>query len=547
MIFRSDHPTNRLGDRDVAGAIKREIMELRKYQREAVGAVFGQWALAVRSTLLVMATGTGKTIVFATIIEQIVRQGGRVLVLAHRGELLDQAADKIHKVTGLRCAVEKADETAVGCWENVVLGSVQTMMRDHRRVGHTYTHIIIDEAHHAPSVSYREILDDFPACKVLGVTATTDRGDKRDLGEVFETIAYEYTIQQGVEDGYLCPIVAKTVPLDIDLNGVKTQAGDLQAQGVGTALDPYLGQIADALVTECANRKTIVFLPLIATSRKFLLMLRERGVNCNEVNGGSHDRGEVLAWFSQARKGAVLLNAMLLTEGYDQPDVDCICVLRATKNRMLYTQMIGRGTRIADGKENLLILDFLWHVDRLNLCRPGSLYCEDPEISKRVAEILAENAVAGEVDVLAESDDAESTAQQEREEMLAKQLAKQRAKRGRLVDPLQYSRSTRMPTHEDTENLRRLGPPTEVQKNELEKFGINPDVDSFGVADDLLKTLRDRRKAGATSPKQIRILERYGFRDVGTWTAAQANKMITRIAANRWMLPRGVDARNYRP
>ena len=184
-------------------------MELRPYQREAKEAVFENWGNGTKKTLLVLPTGCGKTIVFAKITEECVRQGDRVLILAHRGELLDQAADKIAKATGLGCATEKADQTCIGSWFRIVVGSVQSMMREKRLERFPedfFGTIIIDEAHHCVSDSYQRVLNHFPCAKILGVTATPDRGDMKNLGNVFESLAYEYTLPRAIKEGYLSPI-----------------------------------------------------------------------------------------------------------------------------------------------------------------------------------------------------------------------------------------------------------------------------------------------------------------------------------------------------
>ena len=194
-------------------------MELRPYQEEAKQAVFRQWEAGTLHTLLVLPTGCGKTIVFAKVIEECVRQGDRVLILAHRGELLEQAADKLHKATGLRCATEKADQTCLGSWYRVVVGSVQSFMRQSRlkRFSEDYFDtVIIDEAHHCLSDGYQRVLEHFPNARVLGVTATPDRGDMRNLGEYFESLAYEYTLPKAIREGYLSPIKALTIPLKLD-------------------------------------------------------------------------------------------------------------------------------------------------------------------------------------------------------------------------------------------------------------------------------------------------------------------------------------------
>ncbi len=314
-------------------------LELRPYQIEAVEAVEGRWGAGDRATLLVMATGCGKTVVMARVAADAVRSGGRVLVLAHRGELLEQAADKIGRATGLRCSVEKAGDTSVGTMERVTVGSVQTLMRERRlrALGpDRFSHILVDEAHHAVSDSYRAVLDYFGGARVLGVTATADRADRRNLGEVFDSLAYEYDMPHAIRDGYLCPIRAQTIPLKLDITGVSVRSGDYAADELGTALDPYLPAIADAMVEAgCARRRTVAFLPLIATSRKFCRILRERGLRAAEVNGQSEDRAEVLAAFARGEYD-VLCNSLLLTEGWDCPGVDCIVNLRPTRSRGLY-------------------------------------------------------------------------------------------------------------------------------------------------------------------------------------------------------------------
>lgn len=273
------------------------------------------------STLLSIPTGCGKTVIFAKIAEDRVRQGDRVLILAHRGELLDQAADKLHTATGLSCATEKAEQSCLGSWLRVAVGSVQTLMRPKRLAAFPRDYfgtIIIDEAHHAVSDSYGRILNHFDSAKVLGVTATPDRGDMRNLGSVFQSLAYEYSLTKAIREGYLVPIKALTVPLKMDLSGVGVQSGDFKPGDLDSALDPYLYQIADEMAKTCADRKTVVFLPLVKTSQKFRDILCSRGFRAAEVNGESPDRAEILAAFDRGEYN-VLCNSMLLTEGWDCP------------------------------------------------------------------------------------------------------------------------------------------------------------------------------------------------------------------------------------
>ena len=256
-------------------------MELRSYQQESLNAVFEQWAEGYSKTLLVLPTGCGKTIVFSKITEKCVRMGKRVLILAHRGELLEQAADKLYKATGLKSSVEKAESSCLDSFYRVTVGSVQTLMREKRLAmfdNDYFDVIIVDEAHHCISESYRKILDYFADAKVLGVTATPDRGDMKNLGQVFDSLAYEYSLSKAIKEGYLSPIKAVTIPLQLDLTGVSTQAGDFKASDIDTALDPYLYQIAVEMKKYCKNRKTVVFLPLVKTSQKFKNILCENGL-----------------------------------------------------------------------------------------------------------------------------------------------------------------------------------------------------------------------------------------------------------------------------
>lgn len=525
-------------------------MELRPYQEEAKNAIFEQWKNGTRRTLLVLPTGCGKTIVFAKVTEDCVRHGNRVLVLAHRGELLDQAADKIRKTTGLGCAVEKAEESCQGSWFRIVVGSVQTLMREKRlnQFPEDYFNtIIVDEAHHCISDSYQRVLQHFPEANVLGVTATPDRGDMRNLGQYFESLAYEYTLPKAIKEGYLSPIKALTIPLKIDMSGVSVQAGDFKIGEIGTALDPYLEGIAAEMEKYCQDKKTVVFLPLVKTSQKFRDILNEHGFKAAEVNGDSQDRAEILRDF-ESGKYNVLCNSMLLTEGWDCPSVDCIVVLRPTKVRSLYCQMVGRGTRLSPGKDHLLLLDFLWNTERHELCHPASLICESEEVAQKMTENLEDSA-----GIAIDIEEAEKTASEDviaqREEALAQRLEEMKRRKKKLVDPLQFEMSIHA---EDLSGYVpafgwEMAPPSDKQKQTLEKLGILPDqIDNAGKASKLLERLDKRRKEGLTTPKQIRFLEGRGFQHVGTWQFEAARRLIDRIAANGWRVPSDIVPQEYK-
>jgi len=526
-------------------------MKLRDYQEEARTAIANEWEKGVKKTLLVLPTGCGKTIVFSKVVEDRVKLGERVLILAHRSELLDQASDKLAKATGIFTATEKAEQSCLNSWFRVVVGSVQTLQRPKRLAQFDkdyFDTIVVDEAHHCISDSYQRVLEHFSNANVLGVTATPDRGDMRNLGSYFESLAYEYTLPKAIKNGYLSPIKALTIPLELDLSAVSMQSGDFKASEVGTALDPYLEQIADEMLKYCINKKTVVFLPLVKTSQKFRDILNEKGFKAAEVNGDSKDRAEVLEDFSKGKYN-VLCNSMLLTEGWDEPSVDCIVVLRPTKVRSLYSQMVGRGTRLYPGKEDLLLLDFLWHTERHELCHPASLICENEEVAKKMTENM-EIAAGTAIDIEEAEEKAASDVVAQREEALAKQLEEMRRRKRKLVDPLQFEMSIQA---EDLSTYIpsfgwEMAPPSNKQIKALEKCGIFPDsIDNAGKASMILDRLSKRRDEGLTTPKQIRFLEGKGFKHVGMWQFQSAKHMIDRIAANGWRVPNSINPAEYRP
>ncbi|MYY64053.1 DEAD/DEAH box helicase [Lactobacillus salivarius] len=525
-------------------------MELRPYQETARQKVQEEWKNGKKRTLLVLPTGTGKTIVFSKIIEDRVKKGERVLVIAHRGELLEQASDKLYKSTGLKTATEKAEQTSLGSFYRVVVGSVQTMQREKRLnqfPPEYFDTIVIDEAHHAISDGYQRVLHHFEDANVLGVTATPDRGDMRNLGSYFESLAYEYGLAEAIKSGYLSPIKALTIPLKLDLSNVKQQAGDFSTKDLGTALDPYLEQIAEEMKKQCFNRKTVVFLPLVKTSQKFRDILNKHGFKAAEVNGESADREQVLKDYEEGKYN-VLCNSMLLTEGWDCPSVDCVIVLRPTKVRALYSQMVGRGTRLAPGKKELLLLDFLWHTERHELCHPANLIATDEAVAKKMTENIEE--LGAPIDLEQAEQQAKEDVALEREESLAKQLSEMKRRKRKLVDPLQFEMSIQ--AADLTDYVPSFGwqmsPPTDKQIKDLEKWGIFPDeIENAGKAAMLINRLVKRRDAGLSTPKQIRFLENRGFQHVGTWQFEAATKLINRIAANGWRIPHGIKPAEYKP
>lgn len=488
--------------------------------------------------------------VAADVTQHQVKEGDHVLFMAHRGELLTQAADKIKAFSGLDSALEKAESTSLNSMFPVTVGSVQTLCRRNRLdlfPKDYFQTIIVDEAHHIMSDSYMTVLEHFPDARVLGISATPDRADRRSLSAYFDSLAYEYTLTQAIRDGYLCPIKAQMIPLKLDITNVGISNGDYNAGEIGEALEPYLQLIAREIAQNYSHRKIVVFLPLIHTAQLFCKLLQEMGVPAVEVNGNSSDRAEILQEF-ESGKYSVICNSMLLTEGWDCPSVDCVVMLRPTKIRSLYQQCIGRGTRLYPGKTELLILDFLWLTERHDLCRPSSLIAKDVEIARRIDRQIIDSS--SEVDIIEAEETAERSVIDDRERAVAEELKRLQARPKKLVDPLQYALSI---AAEDLVNYEpsfgwEMGPPTQNQLQFLEKRGISAGyVESIGKASMLINRIIKRQNEGLSTPKQIRCLEKYGFRHVGTWTFDQASKMITRLAANGWRAPFGINISTYKP
>lgn len=433
--------------------------------------------------------------------------------------MLSQARDKYDGETGY----VKANISEI---KQVTVGSIQTLTR-RTWDSNDFDTIIVDEAHHTLSDSYMNFLNQFPSAKVLGVTATSDRSDRKSLSRFYDSLAYEYSLKQAVKDGYLCNITARTVPIDIDLSNVKVSVGDFEVNSIAETLEPYLPEIAKAIAEYAADRKTVVFLPLVSIAQEFRDILQSVGLDAREVNGASTDRKETLEWFDKAGPGSVLCNAMLLTEGWDCPSVDCVVVLRPTKIRSLYTQMIGRGTRLSPGKKDLLILDFLWLCQKHNLCKPAHLVTDQEEDQKTVSK----RSESEEIDLFGALTDAE----EQRKNRLAEELRKQRKKKSKLIQPLELFDlldDIGLADYEPSFKWEEADA-TQKQIEALERFGIDAEGITKGYACKIMDTVIGRSDKGLATMKQVRALKRAGY-DAAQWSFEEASKKISRLAAVGW-------------
>ena len=335
----------------------------RPYQQEAVAALLAAATRGVQRPLLVLPTGTGKTIVFALLVQQ---RHGRALILAHRDELIHQAVDKLQLVApDLAVGVVQGEQDAHDA--PTVVASVQTLCRRERlaRLVPDFQTIVIDEAHHAPAPSYQRIL---AHCRVgqadgplvVGVTATPERGDHQSLRPVFDQIVYQKSLVEMMQAGYLADLRAIQVLLQADFDALHTRRGDF----VAAELDAMLfaanapAQVLAAFQAHAATRKALLFTPTVATAYAMAETFAAAGIAAEALDGTTPLEAR-RALLQRFHSGAiqVVANCAVLTEGFDEPAIDCIIVARPTQSGLLYQQMLGRGTRPYPGKSDCLILD----------------------------------------------------------------------------------------------------------------------------------------------------------------------------------------------
>jgi ATP-dependent helicase IRC3 len=356
----------------------------RPYQHEAVAALLAAAARGVQRPLLVLPTGTGKTIIFALLVQ---RRGGRALILAHRDELIQQAVDKLHLVNptmSLGVVQAERDELTAP----TVVASVQTLSRRPRlaRLVPDFHTIVIDEAHHAPAPSYRRILEYCHAWRadgplVVGVTATPARGDRQSLRQVFEGIVYQKTLVEMMQAGYLVDLRAMQVLLQADFDALRTQHGDFIEAELETLLlaANAPAQVLTAFQAHAAERKALLFTPTVATAHAMAETFCMAGIAAEALDATT-PLATRRAILQRLHSGAtrVVANCAVLTEGFDEPSIDCIIVARPTQSLPLYQQMLGRGTRIYPGKTDCLILDVVGVSTHHTLHTAATLFGCDP-------------------------------------------------------------------------------------------------------------------------------------------------------------------------
>jgi superfamily II DNA or RNA helicase len=535
---------NRSGTAKGLGSESGTGPKLRPYQDQSLEAIDREHETK-RSTLLVLPTGCGKTVVFAELVRRrllrLVRR--RFLILAHRGELLDQAAKKLLDL-GIYSALDQADSRA-SLQADVVVGSVATLRgpRLERYPVDHFTDIVVDEAHHAAAKSYRDVLARFPNAKVLGVTATPDRGDRKALGKIFESVAFTYEMRKAIAEGFLAPLVAKRILVEeMDLNAVSTHHGDFDQSELSQLLnsEENLLGVVKPLLEQAGERKTLIFGVDVAHARALAEVINSFKPGKAIALDGTAKPEERKAVLNLYRRGCFqfLVNCALFTEGFDEPDVACVALARPTQSRALYTQMLGRGTRlvgatlpesIANGKPNCLVLDFVGNSAKHRLIGPADALAGrelDDEERKAVEKKLAEDGQAELDGVLSHVENEIAVAKERRRAKL--NSAALVLYRQREIDL--FLGDTIVAFDQNSPAAQRPATPQQLADLAAAKLGDPPPGLCEAEAAAMLQAVRDRKKAGLCSIPQARLLERLGCDSRGV-AFARASDLIGKFFA----------------
>ncbi|MDE5757210.1 MAG: hypothetical protein K2H85_01220, partial [Allobaculum sp.] len=377
--------------------------------------------------------------------------------------------------------------------------------------------------HHSESKQYKKVLSHFSTAKVLGVTATPDRADKKSLG-LFESVAFQYSIEEAQRDGYLAPIKLERAGIEIDISKVKRNKGDFLEKDLGSAIDPYLKKIAAQVRPMTYGRKIVCFVPLISTARLAAKRFKHYGFKSISISGeeSKEERERILKAFEDGEYD-IIFNAMILTEGYDCPQVDCVIVLRPTTSRALYVQMVGRGLRLAEGKKDCLLIDFLFQHEGFDLAGPKDI------LGSQSQEKTSSHKTSSQ-------GHRQSMQAETPEERLVRKLAEAAKKlKKELVKVLTIYPTLEAETQKENLELGlKDGPMTEQQEDKLIQSGLDPTGLTYGMAANALKRFKEE---GRPSHKQMWRLRQLGFSEekISHMTFLEAQKELSKLKAmGRW-------------
>lgn len=505
-----------------APALGNSTVQLHPFQADAVEAVEGEFQRGVQSTLVVMPTGTGKTITFGMIARRAISVDERVLVLAHRDELIDQTAESL-SLLGIDAMIEKSGRYARSLYDpHCVIASVQTMQRKRLESWSPdyFQLLITDECHHSTADTYQAIYNHFSQARHLGVTATADRADDETLTTVFDSVAYEYSLWDAMTaeppGPYLCRLQADQCEVQIDLRGIGTTGGDFNRGELEERIRPLVGVLANAIRQEIDDRTTLVFTPDVGSAQAMASALQSLGFRADWVSGDDPERRRKIQDLKDG-KLQVLCNCALLTEGFNCPPISAIVLCRPTKSRPLYAQMVGRGTRLSPGKTNCLIVDFACLTSKHDLVTPLELFLgrdADPELFNVANQSLKSNPKQDLLEAIENAREAQKRAREEKAERqrIALKVQEQSIQYKRTVfDPLTVHRTLGMiwsqPSHD-----AKARKATDRQVQALGRFGVeNANTLTIQAASNLLEHLINRAQKERATHKQVLRLIKLGI------------------------------------
>lgn len=521
------------------------MFRLRDYQREACKAVFDSLNEHA-STLVVMATGLGKTVLFSEVALRWPKELGRVLVIAHREELIFQAAEKIGHHTDETVSIEMGEhreQAGMMGKSKVLVASVQTLARPKRIAKFDpkeFGLIVIDEAHHAPASTYRQVIDHFaqnPKFRVLGVTATPKRKDNAAMGAIFQSVAYDMGIRRGIDAGWLVNIQQRYIVVEgLDFSHCKRTAGDLNEKDLSQAMmgddqeraERMLHAVVAPTVKEAQGRPTLVFGVTVEHAQRLTeIFNRYPGVTAECVTGNtpSEIRKEVIGRY-KAGTTQVLVGVGVFTEGFDAVETAVVAIARPTSSEALYVQMIGRGTRPLAKTVDLYATPELRKEAVANSRKPHVTVLDFVGNSGKHKLISVVDVLAGEMDadvllavrerLTKETGNVDAVVSEEKEKKRQEALKR---KADREAQRKAYEEQRRK---EREEWQKRAGLRAEVQYRAV-------DVCPF-AGGDVAERAQAPVRGGATD-KQVGYLQRLGvsYSDAMQMTKAQAANAITKI------------------
>lgn len=499
------------------------VVKARPYQAEAIDSAFREFEGGKESTLCVMATGTGKTIVAGGFAHRAKhKHHRRVMFLAHYDMLLYQAQNAFHRY-GLSTSVEMADQDAqdyYGDKSDVVLGSIATLRGPRLKSWNPreFGALITDECHHGRADSYVNIFKHFKGYWHLGLTATPDRGDGKNLGAIYESIAFDYNMRRAVRDGYLVPVFEVKCYCDVDLKNVKTTGGDFNPGDLEERISPHVEQLCDIAITEMGSRKTVVFTPDVGSAQLASDCFNHKGRKSAWIAGAprmsKEEQKEILSQYANGELDVICCNKKL-TEGWDDPPTSCVVIMNPTQKRSLFAQMVGRGTRLDHGKEDCLIVNFAWQTTNgMELCTVIDLF-DDTDTDDEIVKLAKKLANKPENNGRAASelfDEAEEEFRRKASQLHIKMSGKPTTYSRLVCNPLGVSGVLGVKLKEDW-HFSGNGPQiSEKQAEFLKRLGVeSPEtLNRFG-ASRMIDTVLGRRKRGMASIKQVHLAINLGM------------------------------------